>query len=72
MRVSARAVWWSTLTTVGGFGALLICVNPGLVSLGALAMLALGGALVANLVWLPLWLRGNGRVPADVVATPPS
>jgi len=43
-------------------------VNPGLVSLGALAMLALGGALVANLVWLPLWLRATETKPATLVA----
>ena len=56
VRSSSRAVFWSTLTTVGGFGALLVCVNPGLVSLGGLALIALTSALIANLVWLPLWL----------------
>ena len=49
---SGRAVVGSTLTTVAAFGALTISDNPGLASLGKLAILTLSLSLVANLVWL--------------------
>ena len=36
-----------------GFGSLMVSSNPGLYSIGLLALLMLGISLVANLVWLP-------------------
>lgn len=51
--VAARAVLGSTLTSMAGFGSLTISSNPGLASIGWLALLMLSVALVANLVWLP-------------------
>jgi uncharacterized protein len=50
---AARAVLGATLTSIAAFGALVWSNNPGLGSIGSLAMLMLGTALIANLVWLP-------------------
>lgn len=56
---AARAVLGATLTSIAGFVALIGSSNPGLASIGVLATLMLGIALIANLVWLPclLWLK---------------
>lgn len=56
---AARAVLGATLTSIAGFVALIGSANPGLASIGILATLMLGVALIANLVWLPclLWLK---------------
>ena len=43
----------STLTSMAGFGSLMVSDNPGLFSIGLLATLTLGVSLIANLVWLP-------------------
>jgi hypothetical protein len=51
--VAARAVLFSTLTSLAAFGSLMVSTNPGMASIGALAMLMLGVSLVTNLVWLP-------------------
>ncbi len=53
LRVAARAVLGSTLTSMAGFGSLMISTNPGLASIGWLAVIMLGVSLVANLLWLP-------------------
>ncbi len=53
LAVAARAVLGSTLTSMAGFGSLMISNNAGLASIGWLAMLMLGASLLANLVWLP-------------------
>lgn len=61
---ASRAVLGATLTTIAGFGALIWSRNPGLASIGLLASLMLGTALVANLLWLPglfWWSRKNGQ-----------
>jgi uncharacterized protein len=50
---ASRAVLGATLTSIAGFGALIWSRNPGLASIGLLASLMLGVALVANLIWLP-------------------
>jgi hypothetical protein len=50
---AARAVLGSTLTTIAGFVSLCISNNPGLASIGTLALLMLSTSLFANLVWLP-------------------
>ncbi|MFK8003280.1 MAG: MMPL family transporter [Polyangiales bacterium] len=51
--VVGRAIFASTLTTMCAFGSMLISQNPGLQSLGTLAIVTLGATLVANLLWLP-------------------
>ena len=60
---AARAVLGSTLTTMAGFGALMVSTNPGLASIGELSVLMLGLATVGNLLWLPclLWLGRRSR-----------
>jgi uncharacterized protein len=62
---ASRAVLGATLTSIAGFGALIWSRNPGLASIGLLATLMLGTALVANLVWLPglFWL--SQKSPRD-------
>lgn len=60
---SGRAVIGSTLTTVAAFGSMSISQNPGLASLGKLAILTLLLTLAANLLWLPSvlgWLKSRG------------
>ncbi len=54
---AARAVATSTLTTMAAFGSLVFASNPGLVSIGQLALLSLSWTLLANLVWMPALLR---------------
>lgn len=56
---AARAVFGATMTTIAGFVALIWSANPGLASIGVLASLMLGVALIGNLVWLPclLWFK---------------
>lgn len=60
---AARAVLGSTLTTMAGFGALMVSTNPGLASIGQLSVLLLGLALLANLLWLPclMWVGRRSR-----------
>lgn len=56
LAVTARGVLGSTLTTAAGFGAMVVASNPGLRSLGELAMIALGCSLAVNLLWLPAFM----------------
>jgi len=60
---TARAVLGSTLTDAAAFTALGTAVYPGLVSVAKVALVALGSALVANLLWLPAafqWRKRDG------------
>jgi hypothetical protein len=50
---ASRAVLGSTLTTIAGFASLSISSNPGVVSIGTLAVVMLAVSVLANLVWLP-------------------
>lgn len=65
---AARAVLGATLTSIAGFVALIGSANPGLASIGVLATLMLGVALIANLLWLPclLWLRPPTKPKSEV------
>jgi len=54
---TGRAITLSTLTTMGGFGALMIARHQGIFSIGALLTLAMGSCLVAAVVVLPSVLR---------------
>jgi predicted RND superfamily exporter protein len=46
-----------TLTTMVGFGGLLLSFHPGLNSMGTLAVLGLGTTLLAATVFLPALLQ---------------
>ena len=46
-----------TLTTMVGFGGLLLSFHPGLNSIGMLAVLGLGATLLAAVVFLPALLQ---------------
>ncbi len=52
-----RAITLSTLTTMAGFGSLIIARHQGIHSVGALLTLAMACCLVASLVVLPSLLR---------------
>jgi len=54
---TGRAITLSTLTTMAGFGALMIAHHQGIFSIGALLTLAMGSCLVAALAVLPSLLR---------------
>jgi hopanoid biosynthesis associated RND transporter like protein HpnN len=52
-----RAITLSTLTTMAGFGSLIIARHQGIHSVGALLTLAMASCLLASLVVLPSLLR---------------
>ncbi len=59
---SGRAVIGSTLTTVAAFGSMSISENPGVASLGKLAIVTLLLTVAANLLWLPAllgWIKSR-------------
>jgi predicted RND superfamily exporter protein len=53
---TSRAVVGCAVTTMAGFGGMMIASNPGLRSFGQLAALGIGASLLANLIWLPALL----------------
>ena len=53
LKTTIRAIIGSSLTTMVGFGSLMVSTNPGVDSLGALGALAIGLTLLTNVVWLP-------------------
>jgi uncharacterized membrane protein YdfJ with MMPL/SSD domain len=54
---TGKAIVLTSLTTMVGFGSLLIAHHSGIFSLGLLSTLAVGATLVATLVVLPPMLR---------------
>ena len=53
-----------SLTTMIGFGGLLLSFHPGLRSIGLLAVIGIGTTLVSALVFLPAllqWLENRGQ-----------
>jgi len=62
---SARAIVGSTATTLAAFGSILVAKNPGLASIGSLALITIGFTLLANVVWLPAVMLGWARAPAS-------
>jgi predicted RND superfamily exporter protein len=58
---ATRAVLGSTLTSVAGFGSLMVSDNPGVASIGSLASLMLLVALGACLLFLPALHVARGR-----------
>ncbi len=57
---TARAVWFSALSTIASFGTLVISNHHGVASLGYLLVIGMGWVLVANLVVLPALLAWRG------------
>jgi predicted RND superfamily exporter protein len=60
----------SALTTVLGFGTLMVARHKGLVSLGLVLTLGVTGCMVAALVLLPAFLRLASKRPAAAVQRP--
>ncbi|GIX46172.1 MAG: hypothetical protein KatS3mg131_0383 [Candidatus Tectimicrobiota bacterium] len=65
---TGKAVLLSSLTTMVGFGSLLVARHTGIFSLGLLLTLAVGSSLVAAFVVLPLLLE---LFPLGPSARPP-
>ncbi len=68
LRSTGEHVTMGTLTTMVGFGGLLLSFHPGLTSMGTLAVLGLGTTLLAAVVFLPAlwqWLEDRGDVPHE-------
>jgi predicted RND superfamily exporter protein len=66
LRSTGEHVTMGTLTTMVGFGGLLLSFHPGLNSMGTLAVLGLGTTLLAATVFLPAllqWLEDRRRTP---------
>ncbi len=63
LRSTGEHVTMGTLTTMIGFGGLLLSFHPGLNSMGTLAVVGLGTTLLAAVVFLPAllqWLEDRG------------
>jgi len=72
-RSTGKAVMLSTLTTIVGFGSLMVSQHHGIYSLGLLVTLGVGSVLVASLTTLPslLALLGSGRQESAPMPEPP-
>jgi hypothetical protein len=69
LRSTGEHVTMGTLTTMIGFGGLLLSFHPGLNSMGTLAALGLGTTLIAAIVFLPAllqWMEDRDHTPADI------
>jgi predicted RND superfamily exporter protein len=69
-RSTIMAVFVSGLTTIVGFGTLLIAAHRGIYSLGLLLTLGTAASLVASLIVLPVLLRMTGEHGATPTAVP--
>jgi hopanoid biosynthesis associated RND transporter like protein HpnN len=65
---TGKAIVLTSLTTIVGFGSLMVARHNGIFSLGLLSVLAVSCSLVASLVVLPLILR---FLPAHMLASLP-
>ncbi len=66
LRSTGEHVTMGTLTTMVGFGGLLLSFHPGLNSIGTLAVVGLGTTLLAAIAFLPAllqWLEDRGATP---------
>ena len=73
LRSTGEHVTMGSLTTMIGFGGLLLSFHPGLRSIGGLAVIGIGMTLLAALVFLPAllqWIEDRGDVPADADDVP--
>lgn len=65
LRSTGEHVAIGSLTTIIGFGGLLLSFHPGLRSIGLLAAVGIGATLLAALTFLPAlwqWLEDSGRL----------
>ena len=61
---TGKAVFVSGLTTVAGFGSLMLAQHQGIVSLGFVMSVGVSASMLAGLVTLPallVWLRPSGE-----------
>lgn len=68
LRSTGEHITMSAITTMVGFGGLLISMHPGLRSIGELAVLGIAMTLLAALVFLPAllqWLEDRRAVPVE-------
>jgi predicted exporter len=65
-RHGAKAVLLCALTTLAGFGALLLARHPALFSLGFAVTAGIGAALAAALLLQPLFFRLEGEICLEV------
>lgn len=68
LRSTGEHVAMGSLTTMIGFGGLLLSFHPGLHSIGTLAVAGIGATLLAALLFLPAmlqWLEDRRATPAD-------
>jgi predicted RND superfamily exporter protein len=69
LRSTGEHVTMGTLTTMIGFGGLLLSIHPGLNSMGTLAVVGLGTTLTAAIVFLPgllQWMEDRDVAPGDL------
>ena len=69
LRSTGEHVTMGTLTTMIGFGGLLLSFHPGLNTIGTLAAVGLGTTLGAALLFLPgllQWMEDQGYAPSDL------
>src|SRR5690606_13662584 len=57
MRTTGEHVAMASVTTMVGFGGLLLSFHPGLDSIGQLAVICVGATLLAALTFLPAMLQ---------------
>ena len=65
LRSTGEHVTMGALTTMVGFGGLLLSFHPGLNTVGSLAVAGIGTTLLAALIFLPAmiqWLEDSGRL----------
>ena len=67
---TGKAIVLTSLTSMVGFGSLMVAKHTGIFSLGVVATTAVGCALIATLVILPLIL--HLLLKAGVASSPPS
>jgi len=68
LRSTGEHVTMGSLTTMIGFGGLLLSFHPGLHSIGVLAVVGIGTTLLSAIVFLPAlfqWLEDRGATPDD-------
>jgi len=69
LRSTGEHVTMGTVTTMIGFGGLLLSFHPGLNTIGTLAAIGLGTTLGAALLFLPgllQWMEDQGYAPSDL------
>ena len=69
LRSTGEHVTMGSLTTMIGFGGLLLSFHPGLRSIGQLAVVGIGMTLLAALVFLPSllqWVEDRNAMPDDL------